>query len=237
MKITSLQNDYVKHLVKLRQKKYRDEVNEILLEGEHLRQEILDAKIPHKKIGITPDNDVVISEHIAEKISSTKSGSTQFTLVDKPKSVLDLSGTRYLIVDGVQDPGNLGTMIRTAYSFGFDAIVISDDSVDEFNDKCIRSTQGAIFHIPCVRGNLIEIIGAMKRSKISVYATYLSDDTLDLSEVDTETSVALVMGHEGRGVSPEVIAISDNTVKIETSRFESLNVAIATGIVCYTFRK
>lgn len=237
MKITSLQNDYVKHLVKLRQKKYRDEVNEVLLEGEHLRQEILDAKIAHKKIGTTSDNDVVISDHIAEKISTTKSGSTQFTLVEKKKSILDLTGTRYLIVDGVQDPGNLGTMIRTAYSFGFDAIVISENSVDEYNDKCIRSTQGAIFHIPCIRGNLIEIIKKMKDANINVYATYLSDDTLDLSDINMKSSIAVVMGHEGHGVSDEVVAISDNTVKIETSRFESLNVAIATGIVCYTFRK
>ena len=237
MKITSLQNDFVKHLVKLQQKKHRDASNQILLEGEHLHQEILNAGISHQTIGTDPSNDIEITSQIAKKISTTQSGSKLFTLIDKPKHHHDFNGNRYLIVDGVQDPGNLGTMIRTAYSFGFDAVLLSQDSVDEFNDKCIRSTQGAVFHIPCIRGDLIEFINKLRNSNVKVYATHLSDDTIGLEMIDRNEKLAVVMGHEGQGVSETVIKYSDQSVKIETSRFESLNVAVATAIVCYQFRK
>lgn len=237
MKITSLQNDFVKHLVKLQQKKYRDQSNQVLLEGTHLRQEVIDAGIPFQTLGLGQENDFVITEQIAQKISTTQSGSEVFTLIDKPKYSLEFSGSRYLLVDGVQDPGNLGTMIRTAYSFGFDGVMISNTSVDEFNDKCIRSTQGALFHIPCIRGNLAELILSFKENGVKVYATYLSDNTLELSKINKEDRVAVVMGHEGQGVSAEILSLSDNTVKIETTNFESLNVAIATAIVCYELKQ
>lgn len=237
MKITSLQNDFVKHLVKLQQKKYRDQSNQVLLEGLHLRQEVIDAGITFQSLGLADENDIVITEQIAQKISTTQSGSEVFTLIDKPQYSLDLTGSRYLLVDGVQDPGNLGTMIRTAYSFGFDAVIISNTSVDEYNDKCVRSTQGALFHIPCIRGDLSEIILSLKMNGIKTYATHLCDDTLALSQINKDERMAVVMGHEGQGVSSVVISLCDNTVKIETSNFESLNVAIATAIVCYELKK
>lgn len=237
MKITSVQNDFVKHLVKLQLKKYRDQTNQVILEGLHLRQEVVDAGISFQSIGTDENNDIVITEQIAQKISTTLSGSTIFTLIEKPEYQLKLDGTRYLLVDGVQDPGNLGTMIRTAYSFGFDAVVLSKTSVDEYNDKCIRSTQGAIFHIPCLRMNLEEAILKLQDAGVKVYATHLSDDTLQLTEIKEIPNIAVVMGHEGQGVSKEIIELSNNTVKIETSRFESLNVAIATAIICYSLKK
>lgn len=237
MKITSLQNDFVKHLVKLQQKKYRDESEQLLLEGEHLRQEIVNAGLSFQTIGIDETNDIIITPQIAQKISQTKSGSTLFTLINKPTYLLGDDGGRFLLVDGVQDPGNLGTMIRTAYSFGFDAVIISPNSVDEYNDKCIRSTQGAIFHIPCIRMDLLEAIHHLKDRGVRVYATHLSNESTALIDLKLDGPLAIVMGHEGKGVSDEVVNLSDGSLKIETSRFESLNVAIATGIICYYLRK
>ena len=237
MKITSLNNEFVKHLAKLKQKKYRDETQQVLLEGDHLYREILAAQYPHQTIGVDANCDIVITETIAKKISSTTSGSTFFTLITKQDVALAFDQSRYLLVDDVQDPGNLGTMIRTAYSFGFDGVILSTHSVDEFNEKCIRATQGALFHIPVIRMDLEAAIKRLKAACVSVYATYLHEDTIALESIKQETRLAIVMGNEGNGVSNAVLNASNGSIKIETSRFESLNVAIATAIVCYTLRK
>lgn len=235
MHITSLQNDTIKHLTKLSKKKYRDAHAEILVEGEHLIQEAQTAGIVKKTIGLSDYNDIQITEHIAQKLSTTISGSTQFALISKPKYELQKK-ERYLICDGVQDPGNLGTIIRTAYSFGFDAVILSEDCVDEFNDKVIRATQGSIFHFPVIRMSLDHAIQQLQQWDVPVYASYLGENTYNLQEIKP-VPVAVVMGSEGSGVSELVLQLCDGTVKIETSQFESLNVAIATAIVCYTLRK
>lgn len=237
MRLTSLNNEFVKHLAKLKQKKYRDETGQVLLEGDHLYREILAANYPHQTIGVDQGCDIVITEAIAKKISSTTSGSTFFTLISKQDTPFDNNQSRYLLVDDVQDPGNLGTMIRTAYSFGFDGVILSQHSVDEYNEKCIRATQGALFHIPCIRMDLVEAIQTLQQNSITVFATYLHDDTIALETLNRESRLGIVMGNEGSGVSPHVLAACNGSVKIETSRFESLNVAIATAIVCYTLRQ
>lgn len=236
MKITSVNNDFVKKLVKLSKKKYRDEYSQILLEGEHLYEEVLSAGLDYQTIGINDSCDVEITPAIAEKISQTKSGSNIFTLITKPEYQLDVTGSRYLLCDGIQDPGNLGTIIRTAHSFGFDAIVVSEDTVDEYNDKVIRSTQGSIFHIPVIRMNIVEALESLSNNGITTYATYLDDDSLPLSKVD-ELRLAFVLGNEGSGIKEETKDACDKSLKIETSNFESLNVAIAAAIISYTFRK
>ncbi|MDE8163038.1 TrmH family RNA methyltransferase [Erysipelothrix rhusiopathiae] len=235
MKITSLQNDFVKHCTKLSKKKYRDEHNEVLIEGEHLIQEANTAGIVKKTIGLTESDDVQITEHIAQKLSNTISGSHQFAIISKPQRELK-EADRYLICDGVQDPGNLGTIIRTAHSFGFDAVIVSETCVDEFNDKVIRSTQGSIFHIPVIRMPLDVAIAQIKAWNIPVYASYLGENTHNLQDIKT-CPIAVVMGSEGSGVSDAVVDLCDGTVKIETTQFESLNVAIASAIICYTLRK
>lgn len=235
MKITSVNNDFVKKLVKLSKKKYRDEASQLLVEGEHLYEEVLKAGLKHQTIGLDSTYDIEINEAIAEKISQTKSGSSNFTLVTKPEYQLDVSGGRYLLCDGIQDPGNLGTIIRTAHSFGFDAIIVSDDTVDEYNDKVIRSTQGSIFHIPVIRMNLIEAIASLSENGVATYATYLGDDTIGLSDIQDER-LAFVLGSEGSGIKESTKNACKQSVKIETSNFESLNVAIAAAIISYTFR-
>lgn len=235
MRITSLQNDTIKMLVKLGSKKNRDASGMFLVEGEHLLQEAKASGLLEKSIGIGTDYDLEITEHIAEKLSTTKSGSTVFGLVRKP-DYKHVKGSRYLLCDGIQDPGNLGTMIRTAHSFGFDALYLSESCVDEYNDKVIRATQGALFHMPVLRGNLVDMIQGLQSDGVSVYSTYLGNDTVGLASLDAP-KLAIVMGSEGNGVSDSVVQASNGTVKIETSQFESLNVAIATGIVCYALRK
>lgn len=235
MKITSVQNESIKDLVKLKTKKYRDLNGSFLVEGDHLLQELSMSKLNYMTLGLDDSYDIEITDIIAEKLSQTKSGSTSFAEVKIPEYELP-QGSRFLLCDGVSDPGNLGTMIRTAYSFGFDAVIVSDDSVDLYNDKVVRATQGAIFHLPCIRMDLRLALKKLALQEVAVFATALSDKSQPLSSI-TDEKCAFVMGSEGAGVSQEILDLVPNHVIIETSQFESLNVAIASAIICYQFRK
>ena len=235
VKITSLQNALIKDLVKLKTKKYRDVSGTFLVEGSHLLQELKNSKLKFQTLGLDESFDIEITPEIANRLSETKSGSTVFAEVKIPAVTIPL-GSRYLLCDGVQDPGNLGTMIRTAYSFGFDAVIISDDSVDLYNDKVVRSTQGALFHIPCIKMNLEIAIETLLDMDVALFATALSDTSLPLSSVHGDR-LGFIMGSEGAGVSEEILSLVEDHIIIETSRFESLNVAIATAIICYQFKQ
>ena len=235
MKITSLQNDFVKHLVKLQKKKYRDQQLEFMVEGAHLLQELKKTKLDYQTIGLSADYDIEITQHIADKISSSKSGASEFALVKQSKQTLQF-GKRHLILDDVQDPGNVGTIIRTAYSFGFDAVFLSEASADHFNEKVIRSSQGAIFHIPIHRGDLPLLIQEMKDQGIEILVTNLSEKAEKLSNSKSD-KFSIVMGSEGQGVSKEILDLADKELIIETSHFDSLNVGVASGILAYHFRK
>lgn len=235
MKITSVQNELIKGLAKLHQKKHRDITNEVLIEGEHLVDEALKSNLVIKTLGIN-EGDILISERVAKKLSQTQSGSDIFAHIRKPKYEF-VEGNRYLICDGVQDPGNLGTMIRTAYSFGFDMIIVSLDSVDPYNDKVIRSTQGSIFHIPVVQMELAQAYKILKALDVVLYATHVSDASTTLSDVNVENRIAIVVGSEGSGVSDLTLKEANHTLFIETSHFESLNVSVAAGIILHAIRK
>lgn len=235
MKITSTQNEFIKHLVKLNQKKVRDSHNELLIEGEHLIEEAKAANLIKKTLGFE-NADIIIDEKVAKKLSSTHSGSNQFALIKKPTYEF-VWGTRILICDGVQDPGNVGTMIRSAHSFGFDMVILSPDCADAYNDKTIRATQGAIFSIPVLTMDLKEAYETLKKWQIRIYASDVNETSTTLSDVNKNEPCAIVMGSEGSGVSQMTKTWADDTLFIETNHFESLNVAVASGIILYVLRK
>lgn len=235
MKITSTQNEFIKHLVKLNQKKVRDTHNELLIEGEHLIEEAKAANLIKKTLGFE-NADIIIDEKVAKKLSSTHSGSNQFALIKKTTYEF-VWGTRILICDGVQDPGNVGTMIRSAHSFGFDMVILSPDCADAYNDKTIRATQGAIFSIPVLTMDLKEAYETLKKWQIKIYASDVNETSTTLSDVNKNEPCAIVMGSEGSGVSQMTKTWADDTLFIETNHFESLNVAVASGIILYVLRK
>lgn len=235
MRITSLQNETIKGLLKLKQKKHRDQQQHILIEGEHLLEEARKKGLILETFGVGPGYDVEITEIIAHKLSETQSGSLCFARIQKPSYTLP-QGSRYLLCDGIQDPGNLGTIIRTAHSFDFDAVLLSVSCADEYNDKVIRSTQGAVFHIPVLRGDLLDFISVLKQEGMMLYATHLHREAVPLAQIGKE-KVGIVLGSEGQGVSEAVLEACDANVMIETANFESLNVAVAAGILCYTVSK
>lgn len=240
-KIESLQNARVKRWCKLHSKKGRDESNRFLIEGEHLIEEALKEGIVETIITdctcpFAFEDVVYVTDSVMKKISQNVSR-VHLIAVCKEMEMEVTNFNRLLILDGVQDPGNLGTMIRTAVSFKFDAVYLSSDCVDLYNDKTIRSTQGAMFHIPVLRmkEDLSNLVGNLQQEGVQVVATSL-DDALPMQEIKVQEQMAFILGNEGQGVSKKLQKMADERLRIEMYGFESLNVAVAAGIVMYTYR-
>ena len=243
MEINSVMNERVKNWAKLQQKKYRDQTGTFLVEGDHLIAEAFRAgAVEHLLICKGHDNPfanqceaIECSEEVIRKLSSSVSGTWIIAVCRQRNSSVE-SLKRAVLLDGVQDPGNVGTIIRTAVSFGFDEVILSTDCADVYNEKCVRSTQGALFHIAVKRMDLKEAIASMKEKSIPVIATALQDAS-GLHEIPVTDSVALILGNEGQGIREEILALADHRAFIEMFSFESLNVAVAAGICMYRYRR
>ncbi|MDD6466992.1 MAG: RNA methyltransferase [Erysipelotrichaceae bacterium] len=241
MEITSLQNNKVKEWMKLSKKKYRDEMGLFIVEDEHLIEEankkqlvqtlLVQKGYHHSFVGLP---EIIVTDEIIKKLSSTVSTNHILAICKKP--IQQIEPKRCILLDQVQDPGNVGTIIRTAYAFGFDTIILSKDCCDEYSSKVIRSTQGALFHINIIRDDLKEQIQSLQKRGIKVYGTSLQG-AKELQSFPQESLVSFVLGNEGNGVSDEILSLCDDKIYIEMNRFESLNVAIAGGILAYYFRK
>lgn len=242
MEITSLTNAKVKQWSKYKEKKHRDKDHKFLIEGEHLIEEAHKANliecilIEQGKENMFPIYETYeVTRDILKKLSDSVSGTYIMAVCHMPNiSSIDF-GNKVIVLDDVQDPGNVGTIIRTAFSFGYTSIVLSNHSVDVYNEKVIRSTQGALFHMPIIRGDIMELLQELKQQGITLYATSLHEAT-PLQQTPKKTPCALIFGNEGNGVSKDVIDYSDHKVFIEMDTFESLNVAVAAGICMYEFR-
>lgn len=238
--ITSLQNAKVKRWSSYQKKKDRDKDGRFLVEGEHLIEEaaragILETVITDDPALLRDDHGVVVTPAIMHKLSMNVSAVHLIGVCHKIKEV-PVFGSRILILDGVQDPGNLGTLIRTAVSFSFDCVVVSKDTVDLYNDKTIRSTQGAMFHIPVIRCDLYETITSLQKEGVMCIATSL-EESKTMKEIPSCERMAFVLGNEGQGVHPEIQSLCNERLRIEMHGFESLNVAVAGGIIMYSYRR
>lgn len=243
MQITSLTNAKVKQWHKYHQKKYRMQDQRFLIEGLHLIEEAHKAKLIEaiiiKEGTFNPYQDQYaeysVTPAIMDKLSMHESAEKIMAICHMPLQKLDLSTNKIIILDELQDPGNIGTIIRSAYSFGFDTIIMSSNTTDLYNDKLIRSTQGALFHLNIIQAPLLPMIDTLHQQGFTIYATSLKD-AAPLSTIKPIYPLALVFGNEGNGVSSEVIQACDQNIIIEMHNFESLNVAVAAGICMYQFR-
>lgn len=243
--IDSVQNVRVKMYSKLKEKKYREEWKNFLVEGEHLIEEALkehlvltlfclNGKHPFK---ISPQDkveEIQASEAVLEKLSSTNSPA-QYVAVCKFIPKRPIEGKRIIVLDDVQDPGNVGTIVRSALSFGFDGLILSKNGVDLYNEKLIRSTQGAIFRLPIERCDILPKIKELKNQGYYIVGTSLQNGC-GLSKIMEKDKMVIVLGNEGSGVSKGVLVLSDINAFIEMENFESLNVGVAAGIMMYNFR-
>ncbi len=242
MVITSLTNAKVKQWMKYKDKKYREQDECFLIEGEHLVQEAHAAGLllyTIQRIGDAPlfsnYKTYEVTEEILKKIGSCTSGSTIMALCKYKSSPKHLD-QKIIILDNVQDPGNVGTIIRTGLSFGYGTVILSIHSVDIYNEKLIRSTQGAIFHMNILRTDIESIVSTLKNEKFHIYATTLQN-AKPLSSIKSIEKHAIIFGNEGQGVRKEILALSDECLKIEMQTFDSLNVAVAAGICMYHLQK
>lgn len=243
MEITSLHNAKVKQWVKYKEKKYREEYQQFLIEGEHMIQEAQRAGIiacilieEQHENPFTKYPTYVVTKDVLRKLSESVSGTWIMAVCNFVKKNKKHVGNKVLVLDNIQDPGNVGTMIRSALSFGYDLVLLSHQSVDMYNSKLIRSTQGALFHIPIIQGDIVAMIQELKNRDVLIYATALRG-AIPLQDVTKQTEAyALVFGNEGSGISQEVLFLSDYRIFIEMAHFESLNVAIAAAICMYEFQ-
>lgn len=238
MVITSVLNDKVKYLTKLNKKKYRDIEGKFLVEGEHLVREadkcgklleliVLDGTDVNIDCNIT-----YVSESVMRKISMLESIPNMIG-VCKIDDNNKLIGNRYLLLDGIQDPGNLGTIIRSSVAFGVDTIVLSPDTVDLYNSKVVRATQGLLFHINVIINDLEIVIKELRNNNIRIYGTNVNNG-IDAYTIENTSTYALVMGNEGNGVSDKISNMCDSNLYINTSsKVESLNVGVACSILLY----
>ena len=245
MVITSLDNDKIKYYYKLQKRKYRDINNEFIVEGEHLVLEAYKAGVLKEILleegEVLPLDveQVEVSKEVLKKISTLSSPPKMIGLCLCEKIIDTTIGKRILILDEIQDPGNMGTIIRSAVAFNIDTIVIGDNTVDVYSPKVVRATQGMIFHVPIVFYSIDKLIPILKKLKIPVLATNVKygEEVKNLSQDEKET-FALIIGNEGNGVNPKYLEQSDKFIYIPMNDVvESLNVAVATSIILYEMDK
>ena len=243
--ITSASNKRIKDIQKLKDNKNIKKYGRYLIEGKHLVEEALDAKVVEEiiisesfdeyNIVDSFEGDLIkVTDSVMKSISDTitTQGIIAVCRIDKKK--LDINNySKVLILDKVQDPGNLGTIIRTADAFNFDCIILGKGTTSLYGQKVIRSTQGSNFHLDCFDNiDLLELIDKM--SNFNIFATSLKADKY-IEQLDNITGkIAVVFGNEGAGVSEEILSKVNNLLKISMpGRAESLNVSIAAGIVMH----
>lgn len=245
-KITSPSNSYIKALYKLKDKKTRKQENKFIVEGAHLVEEAYKA---HALLEILTTNDkyigkykdikiIKVSEEIIKKLSDTTTPQDILGIAKISEYEIDYSKIKHvLILDDVKDPGNVGTLIRTSLGFNIDLIVLSEDSCDIYNSKTIRSSQGAVFSVPCIYSALVPTLDILKKHNIKTISTSLDASTTvaDISKLD---KYAIILGNEANGVRDIIQEKADINVIIPINKkLESLNVAIAGAILMYEVNK
>lgn len=248
--IRSHQNAMVKNYQKLQTSKGRKKAEAYMIEGEHLVEEAIRSTVSIQRLVVSEDHvqlyeswtqkypTMIVSKEVFEKLSMTQTNQGILAIVPlEKKTLVEVPKGRYLLVDAVQDPGNLGTIIRTADAAGFDAVVLGEGCVDLYNDKVVRSMQGSQFHVAIYHENLTDVYEKLKENDILIAVTALHREANDFQWLTGRDSVAIVVGNEGNGVRQELIDSADSIIQIPMfGQAESLNVAIASGILMYQTR-
>ena len=230
--ITSKDNNKIKHAASLKESKYRKEYKEFLCEGKKSLEMALLAGSVKEIFTLKPLENVpqdisqyIVKEDLLRKISSSVSPEGVIAVCNiverKPKKL-----NKVVYLDRVSDPGNVGTIIRTALAFSYDAVILSNGSCNPYNEKVVSATKGAIFSLPILIGELDDY-----KKEQTVIVSALNDKAVDARELKPQKSFILVLGNEANGVSKEIIQKADIVTKIEMKNIDSLNVSVAAGIL------
>ena len=253
MEVTGLQNPVVKAAAELKQKKYRTQNGLYLAEGLRTAEEAVAYKAVETLFYVATDDErtirlledaaaqniklVCVSENVMKKIADTETPQGIIAVCKMRQLKLEnllASGKMLLVLDRVGDPGNIGTMLRTADAAGIGGLVLLKGCADIYAPKTVRSSMGSLFHIPVLSGvSEQEFVSAAKKAGYDLLVTCL-DGADNLYKADLSGRIAFVMGNEAGGVSESLLAQADKRVYIPMAgRAESLNVAMAAGIVMF----
>lgn len=246
--ILSTKNELIKKVVKLHRRKERQKEKQYIMEGFHLVEEAYRNGSKIKYIFVThkayqqyltffeslSEQFILVSEEIMSKLSDLPTPQGIIAVIEMSVTDLDIDQGKWLLLDCVQDPGNVGTMIRTADAAGFDGVILGAGCADIYATKTLRSMQGSQFHLQVVQADLIQVIRHLKAVQIKVYATELNKEAKQYQELPYHENVAIIMGNEGQGVRSEILKLADESVYIPIyGQAESLNVGVAAGIMMY----
>lgn len=254
-RITSKDNELIKHIKKLKDKKYRDSNNKFVVEGIKLIQEAIQEKANIKQIVICEDCEktemlsedlkyeiakqecVYVPEKIFKTISEVSTPQGILAIIEKNNQNTEIDYTQDIIValDDIQDPGNLGTILRTVDSIGLTQILVSKGTADCYNPKVVRSTMGAIFRVRIIEcEDLEKMLKEIKKHKFKIVTTSLQTQN-SIYDIDYQKKV-IIIGNEANGVEKNIQDMADEKVKIPMlGKTESLNASVATGIVLYEY--
>lgn len=254
-RISSKDNEFVKHIKKLKDKKYRDQSNEYVIEGIKLVEEAINENAKIKQIVICEEctktqeiskklmyeiasfDCIYVTENVFNSITEVKNPQGILAVIERKNSENEINYNEDIIValDGIQDPGNLGTILRTVDSIGLKQILVSKKTADVYNPKVVRSTMGAIFRVKVIEcDNLEKTLKEIKKYKYEIVVTSLQTNE-SIYDIKYNKKI-IVIGNEANGVSKEIQEMADKKVKIPMlGKTESLNASVATGIVLYEY--
>lgn len=243
-KIDSAQNEYIKKLSKLKQRKYREETGLFIVEGERSCRDAINSSFLIESVVMSEsffdkakdfgfENLIIVKDKIFASLSDTKTPQGILAVLKMPE-VKEFKSGHYIFCDEIQDPGNAGTILRSADAFGFSGVIFSKGSVDVFSPKVIRSTMGSIFHIDLWQNCEKNILEELKSKGFKISASALSGESVTSKNMKVEKNHIFVIGNEGAGVSDEILDIADEIVYIKMQgKAESLNAGVAASILMY----
>ena len=239
--IKSLENKKIKKLAKLLIKKYRDQEECFLVSGKHLVLEAYKNKMLLELI-VTEDANIsldvettYVTYPVLKKLTTDKNPEKVVGVVKKLNK--DKLGNKVLILDDIQDPGNLGTIIRSSVAFNVDTLILSLNTVDLYNDKVLKASEGMIFDLNIRKENIIEYIDELKNKGYKIYGTSVDGGKV-VNNLVLNDKYAIIMGNEGNGVRREILDKCDEYFYIPMNNTcESLNVGVATSIILYELDK
>ncbi len=254
-RISSKDNEFIKHVKKLKDKKYREQSNEYVIEGIKLVEEAINENAKIKQIVICEEctktqeiskklmyeiasfDCIYVTENVFNNITEVKNPQGILAVIERKNSENEINYNEDIIValDGIQDPGNLGTILRTVDSIGLKQILVSKETADVYNPKVVRSTMGAIFRVKVIEcEDLEKTLKEIKKHKYEIVVTSLQTNE-SIYDIEYNKKV-IVIGNEANGVSKEIQEMADKKVKIPMlGKTESLNASVATGVVLYEY--
>lgn len=244
MIIKSKQNDKIKEINKLKQKKYRTEKNKYIAEGKKIVSEAIAydrenieniyASVSYAKKNILEKNTIILDDEVFEYITEDKNPEGALAIMNFPKEKeINYNANNIVILDEIRDPGNMGTILRTLDAVGIKDVILTGDVVDPYMPKVVRSSMGSIFRLNIIFGNLIDEIQTLKKYNYKIAAADMEGENIYTLE---NNKYALIFSNEANGLKENIIPIIDKKISIPMEgKAESLNVAVSLSVIIYEF--